>query len=280
MTGPATQYGDQSANRHWSIEDIPYVSVERDRVATNLQLFYLLASASFVEITSSLYARNLLDYFHDDAEVSAWVQRHWQREEVQHGIALRGYVKTVWPDFNWDRAYLCFYAEYSELCDAKKLGPTPALELASRCLVETGTATMYTMLYRMSSEPVLRILAAHISNDEMRHYKYFYQYFLRYYKREKTGRAAVLRTLWNRISVIDKEDAYYAFKHVFLERNPWPQFHDSDYEAFCAHYRTVARNYYPREMAVKMFLKPIGLKRWVRQITVPVLLAAASYLLT
>ncbi len=273
--------GDTSlslSRKHWSIEEIPYASVERDQLDTAPELFYLLTSASFVEITSGLYTRKLVDYFHADTEVSGWLERHWQHEEVQHGIGLKCYVNTVWPELDWDRAYCRFCTEYSRRCEAKQLGPTPALEMASRCLVETGTATLYTMLHRMCSEPVLRALTAYIKNDEVRHYKYFYHCFLRYQEQEQHPRYAVLRALWNRISEIDAEDAYYAFKHVFLECHPQQRFHDSDYEAFCRHYRLLARRYYPYEMAVKMFLKPIGLNRWVKRATVPVLLAGAWYL--
>jgi hypothetical protein len=266
------------SGRYWSVDDIPYMSIEPDSVAKNVELFYLLASASFVEITSDLYARNLVDYFRDDPEVRRWIEGHWQYEEVQHGIALRRYVKTVWPKFNWDRAYLCFYAEYSRRCEAKPLAPTPALEMASRCLVETGTATMYVMVHRMCSEPVLRTLTAHIADDEVRHYKYFYHYFLRYRKLERAQQYTVLRTLWNRISEIEKEDAYYAFKHVFLECHPRQQFHEADYDAFRRHYLLVAKKYYPYETAVKMFLKPIGLNRWVQRAVVPLVLAGAGYL--
>lgn len=226
--------GRPLSRQHWLLAEIPYASLEHDRVDTNQELFYLLACASFVEITSDLYTRNLVDYFHDDKEVNGWLTGHWRHEELQHGMALRDYINTAWPKFDWERAYSHFYIDYSRRCAAKRLGPTPALEMVSRCLVETGTATLYTMLYRLCSEPVLRTVAAYIANDEVRHYKYFYHYFLRYQKKEQVPHSTVLRTLWNRISEIGDEDGYYAFKHVFLECHPRQRFHDSDYKAFSA----------------------------------------------
>jgi hypothetical protein len=176
----------------------------------------LLASASFVEITSDVYTGKLVDYFHEDAAIRSWLAEKWQREELRHGIALKRYVNTVWPEFHWDRAYTQFYDEYALRCAAKPLGPTPALELASRCVVETGTATLYEMLQRMSVEPVLRALAGCIKKDEVQHYKYFYHYFLSYQQREQFRVTKVLRTLWNRIFEIENEDAYYAFSMSFL----------------------------------------------------------------
>ncbi len=262
---------------HWHVADIPYNCIELDRADTGKDLFYLLTSASFVEISSDLYTRKLLDYFHEDTDFCDWLARDWRREEVQHGTALKCYINIVWPKFDWDRAYSRFYIEYSHSCNEKQLGPTPALEMVSRCLVETGTATLYAMLNRLYSEPVLRTLTAHLKSDELRHYKYFYRSVLRCQKQEQLGHLMVLRTLWNRIFEIDDEDAYCGFKYAFLECHPRGRFHDNDYRAFSSRWRLRAKSYYPYEMAVKMFLKPLGLQRWVQRTTVPLLLAGARY---
>ncbi|MGE5220612.1 MAG: ferritin-like domain-containing protein [Chloroflexota bacterium] len=264
-------------DRHWRIDDIPYASIERARVAGNRELFYLLASASFVEITSDLYTRNLVDYFHDDGEVREWIEHQWQHEELQHGAALKCYVNCLRPNFDWERAYLHFYSEYSPRCATKPLGPTPALEMVSRCLVETGTASLYTMLGRISAEPVLQILTRCIKDDEVRHYKYFYRYFLRYQQRERVVQSALLRTLWSRISEINGEDAYLAFKHVFLECHPDGRFNDSDYKAYCRQWKMLARSYYPYEMAIQMLLKPLQLNRWIQPATASLLAAGAKH---
>ncbi len=263
----------------WSIEQIPYSSVDRDQGAGDQRLFYLLTSASFVEITSDVYTCKLVDYFHDAPALRSWLAEKWQREELQHGTALKRYVTTVWPEFEWDRAYSQFYNEYGTRCAAKHLGPTPALELVSRCLVETGTASLYEMLRRMNMEPVLRALAGRIKNDEVQHYKYFYHYFLSLQEHEQLKAGAVFRTSWNRIFEIENEDAYYAFKHVFLESHPQQRFYDDQFQVFCKHYRILARKYYPYEMALKMLLKPIGLSQSIRRAAVPLILAGARYFL-
>src|SRR5262249_22031530 len=194
--------------------------------------FYVLASASFVEITSDLYTRNLVEYYRDDAEVVGWLQQGWELEEVQHGLALKRYVETAWPEFDWNLAYRNFFAEYSSLCVMDQLAPTRALEMVARCVVETGTSTFYRMLASFSPERVLTRIAANISTDEVRHYKHFYRYFLRFNEAERMGRAAVLRTLLSRIGEVDAEDAFYAFKHVFLVRHPGTEFTAGDYKAF------------------------------------------------
>jgi rubrerythrin len=136
-----------------------------------------VASASFIEITSDLYTYNLIEYFRDDSEIVEWLENVWQKEELQHGDALRRYVRTAWPDFDWDAAYRDFLAAYTPLCTVDQLARTRALEMAARCVVETGTAAFYRMLSEQSREPVLKQLAARISADEVRHYKHFYSLF-------------------------------------------------------------------------------------------------------
>jgi hypothetical protein len=261
---------------HWSIEDVPYGLIEPSRVVDDEHLFHMTAAASLVEINSDIYTDNLLEYFRGDAEINDWLARHWQHEEIQHGAALKRYVNTVWPAFDWDRALYRFGTEYARLCRPERLGPTRTLELAARCVVETGTASLYTMLSRLSPEPVLSRLFLLIRNDEVRHYRYFHHFFLKYRRREPPGHYAVTRTLWRRAREVEDEDAYYAFKHVYLERHPERRFHEDAYGEFRRHYLALARRYYPYEMAARMFVKPLGLPRRVRRLALPLLAAGAK----
>ncbi len=262
----------------WSMDAVPFHALERDKVQGDRLLFYVLATASFVEITSDVYTRNLVEFFRDDAEIGSWLEHSWEREELQHGAALKRYVETAWPDFDWEAAYRNFLAEFTQFCSIDQLAGTRALEMAARCVVETGTATFYRALADVTREPVLHLLASEIGADEVRHYKHFYRFFLRYRDREGPSRTAVLRTLWNRIGEVDAEDAFYAFKHVFLGRNPGAEFHDKDYAAFRAALRPVARQHFPHKMATKMLLKPLGLSAPVGRVVVPAI-ASASRLL-
>lgn len=263
----------------WSVEEIPYHAIARAAVRDDDQLFYLLASASFVEITSDLYTRNLIEFYRADAELSDWLQNYWEPEEVQHGRALRRYVETTWPEFDWEAAYRAFFAEYSQFCSLEELAPTRALEMAARCVVETGTSTFYKTLAQCSTEPVLRRLASEIAADEVRHYKHFYRYFQRYRDREQPGRLAVLRILWHRLDEVDAEDAYYAFKHAFLGRNPGATFHKSDYDTFRRGVRGAGRDHFPYAMAMKMLLKPLDLGGTVGRVAVPAMAAATRLFL-
>jgi hypothetical protein len=257
---------------------MPYQALERERVKDNALLLYIVASASFVEITSDVYTRNLADFFHGDTDVVAWLKLAWESEELQHGRALKRYVEIAWPDFDWNGAYRNFLAEFIRFCSVDQLAQTRALEMAARCVVETGTASFYRALAEMSPEPVLGKIAAAISADEVRHYKHFYRFFLRYREYEQPSRVEVARTLWARIGEVDAEDAFYAFKHVYLERNPHAEFHQHDYAAFRAQLRPLAARHFPHRMASKMLLKPLGLSAPVGRLMVPAV-ASASRLL-
>lgn len=275
----SNRHSELSGNAPWSVDTIPYGEIARAVVRDDELLFALVASASFVEITSDIYASNLIALFGGDSEVVDWLARQWEPEEKQHGVALERYVRTAWPDFDWDAAYRSFFAEYKSCCLVDRLNSNHALEMAARCVVETGTASFYRMLSAAAPEPVLRTLAARISADEVRHYKHFYRFFLRYSARERLGRVAVLKALCRRMREIDDEDAYIAFKHVFHARYPEAAFTDGAYAEFRNGIRGMAQRHFPHDMAIKMLLKPLQLAPMIGRIVVPSVASATQRLL-
>ena len=264
----------------WSVDDIPYHTLAYDQVRDDQRLFHILASASFIEITSDLYTHNLVEFFHDDHEIVEWLESRWEKEELQHGAALKRYVQTAWPAFDWEAAYKLFVAEYSQCCTVEQLAGTRALEMAARCVVETGTATFYRMMSELSREPVLKRLAAEISADEVRHYKHFYRYFQRYRSLEQPSRVAILRTLLNRAAEVEAEDAFYAFKAVFGVSNPGVEFQKRDYVAYRDGAMQLTKSHFPHGMAVKMLLKPLGLSPMVGRAMLPAITSAMRLFLS
>lgn len=264
-----------NAGPTWSLDDIPYEDIDRSRLDGQDDWFGLLAASSFIEILSDLYARNLVDYYAGDDGICNWLTGTWEQEEVQHGRALRRYVETVWPDFDWERGFAGFRAQYSPYCQTALLGPTRALEMAARCVVETGTASFYTMIRDQSPEPVLTRLAGHIRNDEVGHYGYFYQYYLQYQEREAHSRWRVGRELWRRVVEVDSEDAYLGVRNAYRVRYPQRPFERADFRAFRARIGGWMREAYPFSMAAKMLLKPLALPPRLNRLAVPVLVGAA-----
>ncbi|MBP0598286.1 ferritin-like domain-containing protein [Herbaspirillum sp. LeCh32-8] len=245
--------------KHWTVEDIDLARIDVARVRGDEELFYLVACASFIESGSDLYTHNLVEYYRGDDEVEGWLREQWEKEELQHGAALRAYVEYVWPEFEWERAYRGFLDEYSQYCKVELLEPTRALELAARCVVETGTSTYYRALARATDEPVLKHLAGLIANDEVNHYKHFYKYFRRYRNQENIGRSRVLGTLSRRTLELKNEDADCAIRHVVKVHKPELAADPAQVKELASRMsRTVRVNLKP-ETTIKMIMRPLEL---------------------
>ncbi|MGI4812922.1 MAG: ferritin-like domain-containing protein [Janthinobacterium lividum] len=243
----------------WRLEDIDFSRIDHEKAASNEDLLVLLCAASFIESGSDLYTSNLVSYFDGDPEVSTWLNEHWECEELQHGRALRTYVAHVWPEFDWDLAFKNFFAEYSLTCNVEDFEKTRALEMVARCVVETGTATLYRAISECSDEPVLKQLTANIRSDEVRHYKHFFQYFKKYNRIEGNGRMAVLGALARRVKEIKSEDSDIALRHVFALRYPNDAGNHRRYRLMNARVNSLVRNHLSADMCVKMLLKPLDL---------------------
>lgn len=263
-----------TARRHWSLDDIPWQSIRHDAVAGSEVFFYLIASASLMESATDLYTANLIDYFAGDDEVTAWLERHWLPEELQHGRGLRRYVEAAWPDFPWEPVRELFVEEFRPFCD-EALERARGLEMASRCVVEMGTASFYTSLSRASPDPVLALLTRRIAEDEVSHYKHFYRFFRKYRQIERPARGAVAPALWRRLRMSGGEDRLVVLKHVHRARHPGKPFGAAVYRSIHRQSQALLREHFPVEMSVRMLLKPLTLGPRVQRVAVPVIAALA-----
>ncbi|WP_042297541.1 ferritin-like domain-containing protein [Paraburkholderia bannensis] len=243
----------------WRIEDIDLTRIDRQRAAANEDLLLLLCASSFIESGSDLYTSNLSVFFNGDPEVSDWLNNEWEHEEMQHGRALKTYINYVWPEFDWDTAFRNFFEEYSKTCSFEEFEKTRALEMVARCVVETGTATLYRAIGECSDEPVLKEITDNIRSDEVRHYKHFFKYFKKYNQVEGQGRLAVLGALMRRVMEIKNEDSEIALRHVFAVRYP-DRVQDAAYNReLTARVNKLVRHNLSADMCVKMLLKPLNL---------------------
>jgi len=243
----------------WTLESLDLDSIDIERIRHNEDLFFLLCSASFVESGSDLYTHNLVDHFAGDEELQTWLSQHWEHEELQHGRALAAYVRKVWPEFDWECGFKAFWDEYGAVCTSEQLENSRGLELAARCVVETGTASLYRALNDITDEPVLKQLTNHIKSDEVRHYKHFYQHFRRYREKEGFGRYKVFRAVLRRVNEIKSEDSDIALRHVFNQCYPQYQSDKAKYREVTGRAQDLLRRNIPAEMTVKMLLKPLDL---------------------
>jgi len=269
--------GGQTDAVHWTIGDLDLSRIEHELVRDDWFTFYLVAGASFIETAADVYTNNLVHHFPDPV-ARDWLAKRWQPEELRHGKALRAYVEAVWPDLAWEQGYAGFLEEYSRLCTMDQLENSRTLEMAARCVVETGTATFYTAVQACAREPVLKRLAGLIRRDEVRHYNYFRSFYQAYQAKERVGRLSVLRALYKRLTEAEQEDAYVGFKHAWLIRHPGQAFRDEHFAAFMHQVRERLRPHYPYRMAVQMVLQPLRLNRTIQKLAAPLLIRGARRL--
>ena len=243
----------------WTLDSLDLSRIDVARVRHNEDLFFLLCSSSFVESGSDLYTQNLIDHFAGDQELQTWLSQHWKHEELQHGRALTAYVRSVWPEFDWEKGFAAFWNAYGAVCTAEQLEPCRGLELAARCVVETGTASLYRALHEITDEPVLKQLTNHIKSDEVRHYKHFYQHYRRYREREDFGRYKVFRAILRRVNEIKGEDSDIALRHVFNQCYPQHAGNETEFRRISERAQGLLRRHIPAAMTVKMLLKPLDL---------------------
>lgn len=249
----------------WRLEDIDFDAIDPELVRKNEDLVVLLCASSFIESGSDLYSSNLSLYFAGDEDVQKWLDAHWEVEELQHGRALKRYIATVWPDFDWDASFARFFVEYSKTCKIENFEKTRALEMAARCVVETGTATLYRAINESTDEPVLKQLTANIRSDEVRHYKHFYQYFKKYNAVEKNGRLAVLGALVRRVIEIKSEDSDIALRHVYAERYHEEAIVSPRFQQMSARVNKLVKRNLSADMCIKMLMKPLDLPRRLQE---------------
>lgn len=266
LTSQAARRKVYKGQRGWDYRKLDFDAIDRSAVVGDELLFYLLMCGSFVEIMADLYTSNLVRYYEGEEELQRWLEQTWEREEVQHGQALRAYVAAVWPQVDWQQAFDGFRVEYAPLCNGENLEPSKALEMAARCIVETGTSSFYRALYNYATEPVLCQLLANIKADEVRHFKYFYTFFRRFNQQEGNPPHRVAAALWRRIREMRSEDIRLAYKHAYRGRHGqgMPPGH---FERFYAQVRRWAKQHYPYRMAFEMATQPLPLpqsmKRWM-----------------
>ena len=260
--------------------DIDYSKIKKDKVENNEFLFSLITIASFIEITSDVYAKHLSEYFSDNQEAVEWLQHKWEKEEVQHGKSLKKYVNIAWGDFDWERAYQLFLKDYLPLCGGEKYQPTKAKEMLARMVVETGTSTFYKSIEAYLNEldePVLSEIAHNIYKDELEHYRYFDKFFKFYNENEKNKKSDIIKVIYSRLREANDEDTYLAFNAIFKIRNG-KKCHRVDYEEFKKTIHGFAKKYYPYNMSIRMLLHPISLNKMLEKTMVPTIQAAIKIL--
>ena len=238
----------------WTLDDIPWSDFDPSKV--DQETLQLIKAAALVENNGHDYAIYLCNVFHDDPEFQE-VAKIWAEEEVQHGRALRRCAELADPSFDFDAAFKCFVDGYRiPLETSDSVRGSRACELVARCIVETGTSSLYTAIKEGSEEPVLKEVCRRIAADELRHYKLFYTAMNRYLDAEQLSRWQRLRVAAARMAESGDDELAFAY-HAANHRGE--QYNHSRCNRAIA--RRSYRHYRPHHVdrVVSMVFKAVGL---------------------
>lgn len=204
----------------WQNDDIDWSRFDRERVDPDI--LATVKAAALVEQNAPDYVSYLYNVFRDDAQFQE-AACGWGAEEEQHGRALAAWAMLADPDWDFQAALGRFRENFRLPAEASRsVRGSQAGELIARCVVECGTSSLYSALRDASEEPVLKQIASRIAGDEFRHYKLFYDHFLRY---DRTARLS----LWQRLRValgriVETEDDELAV--AYWAANAWQEPYD------------------------------------------------------
>jgi rubrerythrin len=238
--------------KHWTLDDIDWARFDPAKVDPDI--LRIVKAASMVEHNGGDYATYLCNVFHDDPAFQD-TARHWAKEEVQHGVALRRWAELADPAWSFDESFKRFTAGYRLPLEAtQSVRGSRTGELIARCIV---TSSYYTALADASDEPVLKQICQKIAADELRHYKLFYTAMKRYQQAERLGRWGRLRTGLTRILESEDDELAYAYYAANDGAGPYDRRGNSR-----AYARRAYRVYRPQhvERGIAMVLKAVGLK--------------------
>ncbi len=197
------------ADKHWSLDDIPWDRFDPGKLDAGL--IKVVKAASMVEYNGGDYAVYLCNVFAGDTDFQA-AAKAWAAEEVQHGAALGRWAGMADPGFDFAASFKRFTEGYALPLDATvSVRGSRARELVARCIVEVGTSSYYSALAEASEEPVLAAICRRIAADEFRHYRLFYQHLKRYLKIERVSKLRRILVAVGRIGESGDDELAYAY---------------------------------------------------------------------
>jgi len=245
---------------NWTLDDIAWDKF--DPALVDPETLKAVKAASMVEANAGDYVTYLNKVFRDDRKMLEAI-RQWGIEEVQHGYALGRWAELADPEFSFEKAFARFREGYkiNEGAEDSVRGAR-SLELIARCVVESGTSSFYSGMRDDTEEPVLKQIAGHIAADEFRHYKLFYEGFLKYQPEEKPH---FFKRLWVAMTrVQEAEDDELAYAYYAANVKPEEETaHPYDRDAYSRAYNQQLLRFYhfPHlRKEVAMIVKPVGLK--------------------
>jgi hypothetical protein len=161
--------------RGWTLDDIPWSRFDASRVDPTM--LAAVKAASLVEYNAPDYVAYLKRVYRAQSPDTSRDIERWGGEEIQHGLALGRWAEMADPQFDFKAAFARFHSLYRAPHFDRALASVRGSrrgEMIARCVVESGTSSLYSAIRDASDEPVLKEIAARIAGDEFRHYRLFY----------------------------------------------------------------------------------------------------------
>lgn len=245
----------------WTLDHIPWSQFDPSRV--DRTLLAAVKAASLVEYNAPDYVTYLTAVFRDQPEHIRRDIERWGGEEIQHGLALGRWAELADPSFNFQAAFARFRRLYRAPHFDYAVGSVRGSrrgEMIARCVVESGTSSLYSALRDVTCEPVLKQIAARIAGDEFRHYRMFYDIM----RADREPDLPRWRKLWIAVSRVNESTddelacAFYCANVPESETaiKPYSRRH------YAGLYRNTIMSFYRRhhvEKLVKMVVMPAGI---------------------
>jgi hypothetical protein len=162
----------------WTLNHIQWSRFEASKI--DPVMLAAVKAASLVEYNAPDYVQYLSRVYRDAPEHIVRDIERWGGEEVQHGLALGRWAELADPTFDFQAAFARFRSLYRaphfDRAEASVRGSRRG-EMIARCVVESGTSSLYSAIRDATDEPVLKEIAGRIAGDEFRHYRLFYDIF-------------------------------------------------------------------------------------------------------
>ena len=160
------------AARPWRATDFSYSRVASEPF--DADLLYILRTTALVESRADQYGDYLRAVFAERGAPWRDAVDQWNREEREHGRALRRLAEAAGGGFAFERvmdAYLDGVAYHD--CDGHSVRGSIAGELVARCIVEALASTFYRVLRDACRDETGRQILHTLALDEARHYGMF-----------------------------------------------------------------------------------------------------------
>lgn len=178
---------------HWSLKDIPWERIERDKVKP--EHLRLARSAVMGECNSIAALHGFLNESVGDYDFAAYASL-WGSQELQHHFAFRTYLERVGEPIPPGKVEAT-RAPYPP-------GTTHAATLATNVISELTVCHVYSQVSRSVQEPVLAEILMRASQDEARHAREFIYFTRRRLEQHPEELQSVLETLYVYVGDPDK----------------------------------------------------------------------------